>query len=275
MNLALAILIVVLSTAVAVAAILLVRRRAPEGSHFRDGDRASGVFGVLATGFSVLLGLVVVLAFTSYDASRVGAETEAITVAQQFETAQLMPAAAGRRLADQLICYGRSVVGQEWPRMEQGEQHDALNRWGVAMFRTLKTAVPRTAVEQSAFDTWLAQRFDRETARSARIHGAAGVIPAPLWVVLFVIAGLIFVFMLFFADSDESPIVQATLIGTVVAAIASILMVIAFLDSPFRPGLGSLRPVAMERTLRVLEQERRLLGRTAPVPCDADGAAPR
>jgi hypothetical protein len=35
------------------------------------------VFGVLATGFAVLLGLVVVLAFTSYDESRTGAETEA------------------------------------------------------------------------------------------------------------------------------------------------------------------------------------------------------
>ena len=53
---------------------LLVRRRAPEGSRFRDGDRASGVFGVLATGFSVLLGFIVFLAFESYDQSRSGAE---------------------------------------------------------------------------------------------------------------------------------------------------------------------------------------------------------
>ena len=71
---------------------LLVRRRAPEGSYFTDGDRASGVFGVLATGFAILLGLVVVLAFTSYDESRAGAEEEALIVVQQLETAQLLPA---------------------------------------------------------------------------------------------------------------------------------------------------------------------------------------
>jgi hypothetical protein len=41
---------------------------------------------VLATGFSVLLGFIVVLAFTSHDASRVGAETEAVTITQQIET---------------------------------------------------------------------------------------------------------------------------------------------------------------------------------------------
>ena len=49
---------------------LLVRRRAPDGSFFADGDRASGVFGVLATGFALLLGLIVFLAFTSYDSKR-------------------------------------------------------------------------------------------------------------------------------------------------------------------------------------------------------------
>ena len=54
--------------AAAIAAMLLVRRGAPEGSYFNDGDRAAGVFGVLATGFSVLLGFIVFLAFTSYDA---------------------------------------------------------------------------------------------------------------------------------------------------------------------------------------------------------------
>ena len=75
---------------------LLVRRRAPEGSCFSDGDRASGVFGVLATGFSVLLGFIIFLAFDSYDESRSGAETEAITVVQQMETAQFMPATPRR-----------------------------------------------------------------------------------------------------------------------------------------------------------------------------------
>jgi hypothetical protein len=40
--------------AVGVTALLSVRRRAPEGGFFGDGDRAAGVFGVLATGFSIL-----------------------------------------------------------------------------------------------------------------------------------------------------------------------------------------------------------------------------
>src|SRR5215204_6043121 len=129
---------------------LLVRRGAPDGSYFNDGDRAAGVFGVLATGFAVLLGLVVVLAFTSYDESRTGAATEAQTVAQQYEVAHLLPPAQGRRLAAELICYGRSVVHQEWPRMQHGTRAGAVKRWGVGLLGRGGAGGGRTASEQVA-----------------------------------------------------------------------------------------------------------------------------
>src|SRR4051812_46451332 len=177
MNVLVALLIVASSACLAIGAILLVRRRAPEGSYFNDGDRAAGVFGVLATGFAVLLGLVVVLAFTSYDDARTGAATEALTVAQQYEVAHLLPPARGRRLASELICYGRSVIHQEWQRMQDGTQTDAMNPWGVALFRTLRSVKPRTPSEQAAYSKCLDQRLDRETARAARIHAASSVIP--------------------------------------------------------------------------------------------------
>jgi hypothetical protein len=273
MNVLLALIIVVASAAVGIGAILLVRRNAPDGSYFHDGDRAAGVFGVLATGFAVLLGLVVVLAFTSYDDSRAGAETEALTVAQQYEVANLLPQAAGRRLGSELVCYGRSVIHQEWPRMRNGTQTDAANPWGVALFRTLRRIEPKTASQQAAYAKWLDQRLDRESARSARIHGAVGVIPGPLWLVLFVIAAMIVGFMLLFADSGEPAFVQATLIGTVVAVMAATLLVIGFLNNPYRPGLGSLQPTAMQRTLRILDQERQIVGDTTPPPCDERGLA--
>ena len=105
---------------------LLVRRRAPEGSYFTDGDRASGVFGVLAGGFAIFAGFIIFLAFTTYDQSRSGGEAEALTVVQQFETAQFLPPAVRDRLSGELVCYGRSVVHQEWPQMEDGKRrrHD-------------------------------------------------------------------------------------------------------------------------------------------------------
>jgi hypothetical protein len=273
MNLVWAVLIVAVAVGVTVPILLLVRRRAPEGSFFTDGDRAAGVFGVLATGFSVLLGLVVFLAFTSYDQSRSGAETEALLVVQQFETAQFFPVAVRQRLGDELVCYARSVVHQEWPKMRSGTDGDVFNPWGVAMFRTLKATNPKTIPEQEAYDKWLDRGSDRQTARRDRIHGAAGVIPGPLWVVLFFISAVIFVFMLFFADSGERAVVQAVQIGSVVAVITATLLLIGSLDHPLRAGYGSLQPVAMERALRQLDQERRIVGQNGPLPCNRLGTS--
>ena len=262
--------IVVGVAAGAIAAMLLVRRRAPEGSYFEDGDRAAGVFGVLATGFAVLAGFVVFLAFESYDTSRGGAEAEARIVAQQFETVQFLPASARERLSGELVCYARSVVHDEWPRMTSGTLGNAPNRWGVALFRSLRGTEPRLASEQTAFSKYLDERSDREDARADRTHGGEGVIPTPLWIVLFLSAGILFVFMLFFADPGERVVVQATMMGGVAVLVASLLLLLWFLDNPYHGGVGALKPVAMERTLDLLREEANVVGGVEP-PCDKAG----
>jgi len=273
MNLAVAILIVVVATGVAIVAMLWVRRKAPDGSYFNDGDRAAGVFGVLATGFAVLLGFVVFLAFTSFDSARSGAESEARIVAQQVETAQLMPPAVSGELTEELVCYARSVAGVQWDRMQAGTIGDDLNPWATKLFETLKRADPETPTEQAAYSKWLDERSAREEARDDRIHGATGVIPLPLWIVLFFISALIFVYTLFFADSGEPAIVQALIMGSVVAVVVSTLLLLQFLNDPFHAGVGGLRPVAMERTLRVIDQELGPAQRQMRPPCDARGNA--
>ena len=272
MNVALGLLVTVAVAAVAITAMLLVRRRAPEGSRFADGDRASGVFGVLATGFSVLLGFIVFLAFTSYDQSRAGAETEALMVAQQVETAQLFPPEPATALTGQLVCYGRSVVGDEWERMRDGTIGESINPWGVALFRTIQGLEPATASQESAYDQWLVQTSEREAARQDRVHGAVGVIPTTIWLVLFFVAGVIFLYMLFFADPAEGAVTQAMLMGGVASVITVLFLLLATLDNPFHDGVGGLQPVAMERTLTIVDEALAAIDAEIPLPCDASGA---
>jgi hypothetical protein len=274
MSIAWASIIVVVVAALAIGAMLLVRRRAPEGSHFQDGDRAAGVFGVLATGFAVLAGFVVFLAFESFDTARSGSEAEARVVAHQFETVQFFPSPAREQLAGELVCYARSVVHQEWPRMTSGTLANAPNPWGVALFRSLRASTPRTAAEQAAYSKYLDERSDREDARADRTHGAEGVIPTPLWIVLFLSAGILFVFMLFFADSGEHAVVQGTMIGGVAILVSSLLLLLWFLDNPYQGGAGSLKPTAMQGTLELIGQERGIVG-PIDAPCDASGTATR
>ncbi len=96
MSLLWGVVVLIVANVATIWVMLLVRRGAPEGSRFLDGDRASGVFGVLAGGFAIFAGFIIFLAFTSYDQSRSGGETEALTVIQQFETALFLPPADAR-----------------------------------------------------------------------------------------------------------------------------------------------------------------------------------
>ena len=271
MNIAVGLLVIVVVVLVMSVVMLLVRRRAPEGSYFTDGDRAAGVFGVLATGFSVLLAFIIVLGYQAYDQARTGAESEAILVAQQVETAQFFAEPARSQLSGDLVCYARTVVGPEWQALETGTLDTQINPWAARMFQTLKQADPKTAAEQSAYDTWTSQTQARELARNTRLHGAAGLIPAPMWVALFVLAGLLFTYLLFFADSAERAATQVLLMASVTVVVVSSLLLITFFNHPFGTGVGTLKPTAMQRTLDLVENEMPSVGVVVTAPCDGAG----
>ncbi len=271
MSILIGFVVVVAVVTVAVTVMLLVRRRAPEGSFFSDGDRASGVFGVLATGFSVLLGFIIFLAFQSYDESRSGAESEADTVVQMVETAQFLPPDVSTELTGELICYGRSVAGVEWDALAAGNLGDTINPWAVELYRTMQTVEPRTYAEQSAYDRWMDQTGDREQARVDRVHGAEGILPLPLWLVLYLIIGVVFVYMLFFADRGERAKTQALLMGSVAAVITVLMLLLAFFNHPHGDEVGKLQPTAMERSLRLSDAEVDVANLDVTPPCDADG----
>jgi hypothetical protein len=171
-----------------------------------------------------------------------------------------------------IVCYGRSVVHQEWPQMQDGKGGDTINPWSIALFRSLQLVNPKTASEQAAYGKWLDQTSDRESGRRDRLHGAEGIIPTSIWLVLFLIAGVVFTFMLFFADSGEGVPSQAMLMGSATTVIVLTLAAINALNHPYNAGVGQIKPVAMQRSLRILDTARTVLNVRAPVPCDARGA---
>ena len=80
--------------------------------------------------------------------------------------------------------------------------------------------------------------------------------------------------MLFFADPEEGPTTQSMLMGAVTVVIVTMFLVIHALDSPFHPGVGGLRPVAMERAQGNIDRALAIIGRrSVRIPCDDSGAA--
>ena len=152
--------------------------------------------------------------------------------------------------------------------MAAGSLDSEINPWGAEMFRTMKAADPQTAAEQSAYDRWMDQNADRQQARVDRIHGAEGIIPLPLWLAMFMISVVIFVYLLFFADSGERAKTQALLMGSVTIVICLLLQLLVFFNHPHGHGVGRLHPTAMERTLRIMDAQFEVADVNLEVPCD-------
>jgi hypothetical protein len=139
------------------------------------------------------------------------------------------------------------------------------------MFKTISQFHPRTATQQSAYDRWMDQTTDREQARVDRVHGAEGILPLPLWIALFAICAVIFVYMLFFADSAEGAVTQGVLMGSVTVVISLLMLLLSFFNHAHGDGVGRLQPTAMERTLRLIDTQAQAVGLTVTTPCDARG----
>ena len=146
-----------------------------------------------------------------------------------------------------------------------------LNQWDTDLFVTLKGVNPVTPAEQTAYAKWFDQRAQREQARDERSLGEDGVIPSPLWFVLLLSAGIVWAFVFLFADRGEGAFVQSVLVGAVTAMLVSGLLLVRFLDYPYNPGAGTLKPTAMEQALRHMDELTETLHLDVPDLCDAEG----
>ena len=271
MSLWLAALVIALASAAAIAAQRLVRRRAPAGGFFTDADRAAGVFGVLGTSFAVLLAFVIFLAFESYDTAKEKAGVEAVAVTELSDTAALFPPRQARALRGELVCYARSVIGDEWHTMRDGRRSPLVEGWLAALDRTLRRAPIAGEKQAAAYGAWLDEMAQRREGRRGRLAEAAPFVPAPLWLVLILGACLVVGYMCLYADPAEPRFVQAAMIGAITALVVSGLLMVRFLDHPYQGHTGSIEPVEMTRTLALMESSQRTADSPPAAPCDARG----
>ena len=140
------------------------------------------------------------------------------------------------------------------------------------MFETLPGRRAELAVEEAAYGKWLDQTSTREEARQDRIHGAAGVMPTPLWIALFFISAIVLAYIFGFADSSERAWVQALFMGSVVAVIVTMLLLLRLPRRPV-PRRHRRPPADGDGTHRAAHRPaaRACIGGDVTIPCDDDG----
>jgi hypothetical protein len=257
-------IIILVVVAVAVTAKLLVRRRAPEGGWFTDFTRSAGSLSVIGTMFAVMLAFVILFSLQGFQRARDGASTEAVAVTELSAVADVFPPPTNDRLRGGLVCYGRAVVGDEWPAMEDGRSSALVESWIDRLHDDFAAAAPLEARQEAAYAQWLDEVAQRRDGRRERLAEATLVLPMPLWSALAIGALVTLAYMVVQADTRETKLIQAIPIAFVAAIMTAGLLVVVFLDNPYTGGNGSIRPTEMNRTLERIEKG-------IQAPCDEHG----
>ena len=258
--------IVLCAAAVAVLLMTAVRRRLTAPLH-NDPGRGAPMITIVGTAFAVLLAFITLAAFQTYNGAKTGAASEATAVLDMFKSAGFFPASERDELRADFTCYGRAVIHQEWPAMRRGERSPVVDAWITAYRAVFQRLTLRSAGERLGLQDLLASARDRTDGRQDRLTEATPSVPTPLWVGL-VLAGCIVVsIQLVMADPREHLLVQGAMIGGVAAVVAIGLLLINFLDHPYRSGPGSIQPREMTLALAMMREQEPGLR----LPCRVDG----
>ncbi|MGC4112030.1 MAG: DUF4239 domain-containing protein [Nocardioides sp.] len=254
-------------TLVAVVAMLVVRRRAPDGGYLGSMESADGVFSAAGAGLAVLLAFVIFAVFDSYSNARSATGEEAVATQQMYSTAGFFPDKTAE-LRGQVVCYSRAVIHDEWPAMSHGQESPVVQSWVDKLDATIQQSKIVGNGQGAALEHWLSLSQDRQDARRTRLAEGRPFVPGFVWFVLVLITIIVVAFQCLFADPTATAFGQAVAMSAMTVTLFSALTLIWVLDRPFENRGAELHPTRMQASLAVMSNE---VGFPADLPCDAVG----
>jgi len=264
MSLPVAVLIVLGSAALAGLAFVLLDRTSAKPL-VPEAARGGPTLIVAGTMFAVLLAFVTLAAFQTYNGAKEGTASEAAAVLDMARTAALFPPHQRDRLRADFVCYGRAVVGQEWPAMRAGHPSPLVDYWIGAYRAQFGRLALSSAREQLGLQDLLNLANTRTAGRQQRLNEDTPSVPTPLWLALVLGGCIVIALQLSLAGSGVR--IHALLVAGLAALVASGLLIVYLLDHPYQSHVGGLQPAAMRRTLVMM----RNLEPSNAVSCSATG----
>jgi hypothetical protein len=266
MDLWLAALIILGAAAVSAAGMLMVQRRAPAGTYFKDPIPAGAVYTVVGTAYMVILAFVFFVAFESYHAAKSAAQDEATATLAMYHAAGPFDPDARAQLQEDVICYAREVISTGWPAMRKGGGSPEVDARVTALEQNAVQIPISGEKQRAAYDHWFALNEERRKGRQGRIAEASPLVPPLIWLILIIGAVVVIAAVGFFADAREASVTQAAMIVAIAVIVVSGLLLVRFLERPYENKSGSIKPTAMTRTLALMEREHER-NRPGVIPC--------
>lgn len=262
--------IIIVGTEICALALILVRRwRLTRPNRYHKSPIAGDIFGVIGTGFAVILAFVVFAAFESYQRARDDTGIESVATRQLYSLTMFFPAQSRVQLQGDLVCYGRAVIHVEWPLMASGDSSPVVDGWVDRFDRDLVAMPVTTNKEIETFNTWFSREAERQEGRRGRLAEAAPYVPPFVWAMLVLLFVVVIGYEILFASPRASMIPQVIGVSAVAATMLAGIVVVYVLDAPFADRGAQLPPTRMTATVATMESMYE--GTPGSYPCDAQG----
>jgi hypothetical protein len=225
-----ALIIVVAPTLLAISGPYFVRQRLGLHRLEKNNEIAGFKFATVGVIYAVILAFAIIAAWEKFSEAEVTVAQEAGAAATLYRlNAGPEPEVVAAKAA--LNAYLESVIGKEWPAMEQGHGSGDVTRALDALYRAELTSL-ETAKRNPAVGVEALKQLDvLIQTRRVRLHLAEGVVPGMLWAVLVLGAVLTIAFTLFFGTTNLKA--QMAMTGILSLIVCMGLLVIVGFESPF------------------------------------------
>ena len=225
----LAALLLALSVAYALAAVLFVRkmkwRLSPD-----DNGTAAALHAFIGVMYAVALGLLVVSAQEDYGEVEQAVVSEANATADLYRVTMGLEPANQVRLQRDLGAYVQLVVKDEWPKSRHGEESPGTFRAADRLADAIYTFRPSTPQEERVYPNLVAAVDEMLDARRQRVFLGSQGVGGVTWIIV-IIGGLITVgFAAFFWM--ENGRAQLLLTSMMAAMFGLMLTLLVAMDHP-------------------------------------------
>ncbi len=226
--------------------------RAEDGEKQADhlGESLAFVGGALG----ILLGLLLVFAVGHFNAAQQSARDEVGAMTVVFNAVDPFAAPERDAVRRDLICYGRSVMTDDWPDLRKSYLRgaDETHAWADRLQRTVDNLTLSTSAQTTTHQFAVEHQLLIDRARQSRLQLGMPEIPPMIWLVIFV-SSFAFVALLEFRLTARSPI-RIMAGGAVILVVMVSTATLYELDRPYAGWSGSaLQPTVMQATLEQLQ----------------------
>jgi phosphotransferase system glucose/maltose/N-acetylglucosamine-specific IIC component len=239
-----------ISTLVAVSGFLLVDRIVPMERRHEHNDVAGFVYAVIAPLYAIQLAFVVFVVWGNYQEAQSQAVDEAVAVRALYGLAQGIGGDQGVAIERAPIAYGQSVVRDEWPAMSRGSQSIRTSQALDDLRNQVDSYNPQSARGSGLYQQALSDMHDVRVNRGRRVNDAQSDVHPVLWIGLIAGAVITIVFSYFFGTRDRTS--HAFMVGVLTVSVVGILFMIDVINGPYR-GDVSVRPVAMTESIAAMQ----------------------